>query len=309
MAIALASRLACAARPAPRAASRSAAARCSPPQAVGTRRGSLSLRRAGAAPGEGSGVEEKWSPVASSDPLYGTTDELVAADDAAAAGGRAIVVTLDGGDASFRALDWALKNVARKKGACPALLPVGCKREASCSLTLRHRPFGFRPADTIHLINVIPLDRTYSPYSFQPLNIVADPNLPQLDPELRSAAEERGKQVLSDGVAAVHATGRAAVAHLIVERTWESVSHAVCAKANELDAAALVVANSGKNWVRSFSAVSPPRCRRRLMRRRFLRSGAAVHIRSRAPAAAAAARPGVRARLQRQAMTHDAELV
>ena len=107
-------------------------------------------------------------------------------------------------------------------------------------------------ADTIHLINVIPLDRTYSPYSFQPLNIVADPNLPQLDPELRSAAEERGKQVLVDGVAAVHATGRAAVAHLIVERTWESVSHAVCAKANELDAAALVVANSGKNWVRSF---------------------------------------------------------
>ena len=106
------------------------------------------------------------------------------------------------------------------------------------------------PADTVHLINVIPLDRTYSPYSFQPLNIVADPNLPQLDPELRSAAEERGKQVLSDGVAAVHATGRAAVAHLIVERTWESVSHAVCAKANELDAAALVVANSGKNWVR-----------------------------------------------------------
>ena len=180
---------------------------------------------------------------------------------------------------------------------------------ASCSLTLRHRLFGFRPADTIHLINVIPLDRTYSPYSFQPLNIVADPNLPQLDPELRSAAEERGKQVLSDGVAAVHATGRAAVAHLIVERTWESVSHAVCAKANELDAAALVVANSGKNWARSCSAVTPPRCRRRLMRQRFLCSGAAVHIRARAPAAAAAARPGVRARLQRQAMTHDAELV
>ena len=103
---------------------------------VGMRRGSLSLRRASGVPGEGSGVEENWSPVASSDPLYDKTDELVAADNAAAAvwrrrvggvraaaaaGGRAIVVTLDGGDASFRALDWALKNVARKKGACQAL--------------------------------------------------------------------------------------------------------------------------------------------------------------------------------------------
>ena len=105
---------------------------------------------------------------------------------------------------------------------------------------------------------MIPLDRTYSPYSFQPLNIVADPNLPQLDPELRSAAEQRGKQVLSDGVAAVHAAGRAAVAHLIVEHTWENVSHAVCAKANELDAAALVVANSGKNWVRWPACISGP---------------------------------------------------
>ena len=89
---------------------------------VGMRRGSLSLRRASGVPGEGSGVEENWSPVASSDPLYDKADELVAADNAAAAaGGRAIVVTLDGGDASFRALDWALKNVARKKGACQAL--------------------------------------------------------------------------------------------------------------------------------------------------------------------------------------------
>ena len=105
---------------------------------------------------------------------------------------------------------------------------------------------------------MIPLDRTYSPYSFQPLNIVADPNLPQLDPELRSAAEQRGKQVLSDGVAAVHAAGRAAVAHLIVEHTWENVSHAVCAKANELDAAALVVANSGKNWVRCPACMCGP---------------------------------------------------
>ena len=122
MAITLASRIACAARAAPRAASRLAMVRCSPP-VVGARRGSLSLRRAGGAPGEGSGVEEKWSPVASSDPLFDKSDELVAgADDAAAAaGGRAIVVTLDGGDASFRALDWALKNVARKKGACKAL--------------------------------------------------------------------------------------------------------------------------------------------------------------------------------------------
>ena len=243
MATALASRAACArARPAPRAASRSAAQRFAPPpvRALSLRRASLTLRRAGGAPGEGSGVEEKWSPVASSDPLYDTSDELVAADDAAAGAGRAIMVTLDGGEASFRALDWALKNVARKK-------------------------------DTIHLVNVIPLDKTYSPYSFQPLNIVADPNLPQLDPELRTAAEERSKEVLRDGVAVVHATGRAAVAHLVVERTWESVSHAVCAKANELDAAALVVANSGKNWVRALATAASVtlRCRRRLMQQRF----------------------------------------
>ena len=135
------------------------------------------------------------------------------------------MVTLDGGDASFRALEWALKNVARKK-------------------------------DMLHLVNVVPLDSTYSPYSFQPLNIVADPNLPQLDPGLRAAAEERGKKVLSDGVAAVHAAGRTAVAHLVVERTWESVSHVVCAKANELDAAALVIAKSNKNWVRPRAARS-----------------------------------------------------
>ena len=146
---------------------------------------------------------------------------------------------------------------------------------------------------------MIPLDRTYSPYSFQPLNIVADPNLPQLDPELRSAAEQRGKQVLSDGVAAVHAAGRAAVAHLIVEHTWENVSHAVCAKANELDAAALVVANSGKNWVRCPACMSGPPMLAALMQP--LCSVTAVYFRPRAPAAAPAARPGVRARLQRQA--------
>jgi hypothetical protein len=68
MAITLASRIACAARA---RASRRVAPRDGPMLAGGgARHGSLSLRRAGGAPGEGSGVEEKWSPVASSDPLY-----------------------------------------------------------------------------------------------------------------------------------------------------------------------------------------------------------------------------------------------
>jgi hypothetical protein len=105
------------------------------------------------------------------------------------------VVTLDGGDASFRALDWALKNVARKKACADAhfaSLPTS-------SLTCRQIP-----ADTVHLINVIPLDRTYSPYSFQPLNIVADPNLPQLDPELRSGSERQAGAQRRRGCGARH---------------------------------------------------------------------------------------------------------
>jgi len=137
-----------------------------------------------------------------------------------------------------------------------------CSAPLSCTLTLEVAApapsVAATPdataATTGRMVNVIPLDATYSPYSFQPLNIVADPNLPQLDPQLRAAAEERGKSVLRDGVAAVHAMGRAAVAHLVIERTWESVSHVVCAKANELDATALVIANSGKNWVRPAAA-------------------------------------------------------
>ena len=60
----------------------------------------------------------------------------------------------------------------------------------------------------MHLVNVIPLDATYSPFNFSPVAIaVTSGSLPQLDPDLRRLAEERGKAVLEKGAAAVHAAG------------------------------------------------------------------------------------------------------
>jgi hypothetical protein len=76
---------------------------------------------------------------------------------------------------------------------------------------------------------------------------------------------------------------RAFMAHLVVEHTWETVSHAVraaqtrllaasemtpaglqvCAKAEELDAAALVIGSSGKNWVRAACGGGGAGCRAR----------------------------------------------
>jgi hypothetical protein len=107
---------------------------------------------------EGSGAEETWSPVASRDPLYDSEDELVQADasgtpgtgrnimarratqqrcagiarrvlfsesrkrTARAADARAAQVTLDGGDASYRALEWALEvRQPRRTLRCAAL--------------------------------------------------------------------------------------------------------------------------------------------------------------------------------------------
>ena len=44
-----------------------------------------------------------------------------------------------------------------------------------------------REGDTLHLVNVIPLDATYSAFNFSPLNIaVSAGDMPVLDPELRT---------------------------------------------------------------------------------------------------------------------------
>ena len=175
--------------------------------------------------GSDKGGASEWSSL-SSDPAAGESEELVRADSAGThlgKGKRRIMVALDRGDASHRALDWALSTLARK-------------------------------GDELHLVNVVPLDRTYAPISISP-GAMAEV-LPQVDPDLRAAAERQSMALLDEQAARVkrHA-GVACVSHVVVEHTWESVSHAICAKAAELDAQLLVVASSGKNWVRA-----PPMC-------------------------------------------------
>ena len=175
-----------------------------------------------ASAGSDKGGASEWSAL-SSNPVAGESEELVRADSAGTHSGkgskRKILVAIDDGDASHSALDWTLSTLARK-------------------------------GDELHLVNVVPLDRTYAPISLSP-GAMAEV-LPQVDPDLRAAAEKHAMALLDQQAERVkgHA-GVACVCHVVVEHTWESVSHAICAKAAELEAQLLVVASSGKNWVRA----------------------------------------------------------
>ena len=49
-----------------------------------------------------------------------------------------------------------------------------------------------------------------------------------LDPQLRELAEKNSKALLDKVAETVRAAGLACVSHVVVEHTWETVSHAVC---------------------------------------------------------------------------------
>ena len=71
-----------------------------------------------------------------------------------------------------------------------------------------------------------------------------------VDPELREAEEARSAKLLDDAAALLRARapGVACVGHCLIEHTWESVSLALCAEAERLNADVMVVAATGKNW-------------------------------------------------------------
>ncbi len=95
-------------------------------------------------------------------------------------------VTLDGGDASYRALDWTLE--ARTRTHTLTHTSTLCCIHADVRFSPSPQNLA-RKGDTVHLVNVIPLDATYSAFNFSPLNIaVSAGDMPVLDPELRKLA-------------------------------------------------------------------------------------------------------------------------
>ena len=74
----------------------------------------------------------------------------------------------------------AARAVASRDSACRVLYACVLIRAAGQHLAREH--------DTIHLVNVVPLDATYSAFNFSPVNIAVSGELPALDPELRRLA-------------------------------------------------------------------------------------------------------------------------
>ena len=161
----------------------------------------------------------EWTTT-TSNPLVDPDEELVRSlgESVPLTSGKEIMVAIDGGEHSRKALDFALSNLTHK-------------------------------GDVLHLVNVVPLDSTYAPISLSPGAMVDI--LPAIDPDLRAAAERQSKALLDSVAESVAAAGHRAVCHSVIEHTWESVSHAICAKAEDLDVQMVVIASSGKNWVRA----------------------------------------------------------
>lgn len=64
-------------------------------------------------------------------------------------------------------------------------------------------------------------------------------------------AGEASRSLLQDGCELLRRAGVYGVAHVLAERTTESVAAAVCASAEKVGADAVVVSSSGKGWLQS----------------------------------------------------------
>lgn len=107
-----------------------------------------------------------------------------------------------------------------------------------------------KPGDTVHILTVIPIDETNQPSAFSPVAL-STPSSSTIDRDILESATASSMELLDKATKMVQqAEGVHSVSHVLVERTWETVGQALCSKAEELDAAMLVVASSGKNLVR-----------------------------------------------------------
>jgi nucleotide-binding universal stress UspA family protein len=105
------------------------------------------------------------------------------------------------------------------------------------------------PRDTVHLIHVVALEKTISPLNFSPGGLQTE-MMPMLDKELRQIEEEKSRAYLEKATSKCSEAGVLVISRLVVEHTWETVATALCDVAEELQADVLVVARSGKSFVR-----------------------------------------------------------
>ena len=127
-------------------------------------------------------------------------------------------IALDEGEASQRSVAWVLRKLAT-------------------------------PRDTLHLIHVVALERTISPPNFSPGGLQTE-MMPMLDHELRKIEEEKAQAYLEKATEKCGEAGVPVVSRLVVEHTWETVSSALCEVAEEVNADVLVVARSGKSFMK-----------------------------------------------------------
>jgi nucleotide-binding universal stress UspA family protein len=92
----------------------------------------------------------------------------------------------------------------------------------------------------------VALEKTYAAMQLSPGSI-ADAG-PMLDPELRRIEEDKSLELLSSSSSEFALQGITCISHVLVERSWESVSFALVEEAKKLRTDFMVVASSGKSW-------------------------------------------------------------